>query len=354
MVAAKRQKVVILGGFSHEGVYATVEASGYSLCKWRLDPNVKPRTWLKRATELDTLISKGELAACVLYLYTSLFLKASEAGYMEALFELIRVMNKVKSIIFVYQDDLDCKFAARIKNKTDDDDDLDWEFDYSFLYKNFNESMIAAEKNIDHMQSFVSSLYSHEVQIAPFLLRQDVTVRLDEFFNDVDEGIFLRLYVPQERNHTEQLGQLLSVMERYLRQVENKNFFIDSKKTENGTIYIFKIIDGDSKFSEFSSAIGRFDMFMRLCGDDPEEASRFLRLQGISGQESHEMVTKYTKDFKRIIMDVQHEFERRLLSLKHGYENDVLEGASGAIAVKNFNMSNLLGASPQSTVQVSR
>jgi hypothetical protein len=52
-------------------------------------------------------------------------------------------------------------------------------------------------------------VYDSGAEVAPFYVRSDVTVRLQEFLADIEQGVFLRLFVPDERFQADQLKGLL-------------------------------------------------------------------------------------------------------------------------------------------------
>lgn len=84
------------------------------------------------------------------------------------------------------------------------------------------------------------------------------------------------LFVPDDRFQAEQLKSLLSVLERYMRQVEGQSFSIDSKKSNKGIVYLFRSDNGKGSLRDLNNAFNRFDSFMTLCGDRPENAIEIL------------------------------------------------------------------------------
>lgn len=150
-------------------------------------------------------------------------------------------------------------------------------------------------------------------------------MRLEEFLEDIEQGVFLRLYVPNDRLQADQLKGLLSVLERYLRQVEGQNFSIDSHKSEHGVTYVFRSRTTQMTFQNLADAFERFDSFMKLCGDDPSEAVHVLQEKGVSNKDASHFVEKYARDYRRLVLDTRHEFERKTLMLKQRLEADVLE-----------------------------
>ena len=327
--------VVTIGGFSHEGLSANVKALGYELLPMPLD-KVQPKTWLKRVGQMDEMVNSRELAATIIYLHTSLLLQASKSEYLSAFFQLINTATKSKTIVFIFQDNLDGIFTMRhwetrlpmTLQQLEDILELR-DVDEGFYRNDRIENAIIRLKDYENRKSEVEELikliYESGVEVAPFFIRSDVTIRLQEFLGDIEQGVFLRLFVSNERLQAEQLKSLLSVLERYLRQVEGQNFSIDSRKSENGVVYIFRSDTSIDSLQSLNDAFIRFDSFMTMCGDHPEQAFEILKQQGLSDYDSSFLVERYSRDYRRLILDTKHEFERKSLLLKQRLELDVLD-----------------------------
>jgi hypothetical protein len=76
--------IAIMGGFGHEGLSAHIETLGFRQNRIVLD-GVTPRTWLKRATLLESIHKNGALAATIVHFHSTLLLQASRPEYREAL-----------------------------------------------------------------------------------------------------------------------------------------------------------------------------------------------------------------------------------------------------------------------------
>lgn len=354
------KQVVILGGFTHEGLNANAKALGYELLKLSLD-GVKPNTWLKRAKLLEELANDENLAATIIYLHTTLLLQASKSEYKPAFLEILNQARKSKTIVFIFQDNLDGIFSMRhwqtripmtIKElEIQLKDSLKDKFEDDYPMSNTDRIKIAIERLKDYecrkleVDSLINFIYESGAEVAPFFVRSDVTIRLQEFLGDIEQGVFLRLFVPNDRLQAEQLKSLLSVLERYLRQVEGQNFSIDSRKSDNGIIYIFRSGSGVSSLQSLNDALMRFDSFMRMCGDQPEQALQVLIKQGFSDYDSAFFVERYSRDYKRLILESKHEFERKSLLLKQRLETDILDqNGKQVISWENEGISSLISA----------
>lgn len=352
--AVESKKVVFIGGFGHEGVDASLKALGYDGISMALD-KVGHKTWAKRADIIHDYKDRGLLAATVLYLHTSLLLKASRGEFRESFLRILSTARQCKMIIFVYQDNLDGVFSRR-NGETREPltvEELDLELAVvapdAEIRRMRLESTIARlmdyENRKHEVDDFIRLLYESDAQVVPFFVRSDVTIRLHEFFNDLEQGVFLRLFVPDDRLQAEQLRSLLSVLERFLRQVEGQDFSIDSQKSEKGTVYLFRSGTTLNNLDALNEAFARFDHFMKLCGDDPSSAQSLLSGKGIKPDEAAFVVDKYSREYRRLILDARHELERKTLVLKQRLETEIVEaGAAPALSWSNETPSGLVSA----------
>ena len=263
--------VVVLGGFGHEGLQANLKSLGYEQVSLNLD-NVTPRTWMKRAAVIKALNESKTLAATIIYLHTTLLLEASKPLYREAFRSILDSAQQSKLIIFVFQDNLDGIFSMRhwqsrkpmtlaeLEDELDAADD-DWA---SQRIQNAIKRLRDYEKRKDEVNDFIGMLYSCTAEVVPFFARADVTIRLQEFLADIEGGVFLRLFVPDDRFQAEQLKGLLSVLERYLRQVEGEEFSVDSHKSDKGTVYLFKSRGGVGDLRKIKQCIRKIRRFHEI------------------------------------------------------------------------------------------
>lgn len=335
MTNVTTKSVVMIGGFGHEGLNANLKALGYDLVSLKLE-DVLPRTWEKRLGVIETLKDSGRLSACIIYLHTSLLLRASKDRYREVFLQILATTRSAKTIIFVYQDNLDGIFSMRDPqsgapmtldrleaNLNNDNSEDSWM--NRFRYEGAISRLRDYQSRTEQVNAVLNALYESGAEVCPFLIRSDVTIRLQEFLTDLDGGVFLRLFVPSDRLQSEQLKSLLGVLERYLRQVEGRSFSIDSRKSEKGVAYIFRSTSGSDSLQTLDEAFARFDDFMKLCGDDAAKAESLLKNKGLPAEEASFAVEKYAREYRRLILDTKHEFERKTLVLRQRLEVEVTE-----------------------------
>ena len=73
------------------------------------------------------------------------------------------------------------------------------------------------------------------------------------------------------------------------------------------------------------AAFTRFEDFMNLCQNDLKNAEEIMVRTGINTSEANRLLTKYTKEYKRLLLDIGHERERKMLNLRQRLESEAFE-----------------------------
>lgn len=342
--------IILIGDFVHEGITATISSLGYSLEKKTLYGRIV-KTWRKHISHIKDLRESNKIAAIFAYFPTPTLLYTCSKEFLEVWDELLTELEKNKSIIFVFQDNLTGNFGLYNNSlgrtltyeetlkkyeeiildtglEAEDYESLDFLLHENKELRNIKLSldfMRDAESKTSEINVFIERLFASKIEIAPFRKRSEVAARLREFLEDeISKGIFLKLYVPKNRYQSEQFASFLKLFEDYFRWVEKKSFTIDTHKTEHGIVYIFKSLDG-IVVNDIEIAIKRCEDFLKVCASNPNQAIKVLVSSKIDFTEASRIVTKYSKEYQRLILDSRQELEQRQLMLKHRLESEILE-----------------------------
>jgi hypothetical protein len=193
----KSKEVIVIGGFTHEGLEATVRALGCDLTRLEM-MKVGPKTWKARADYVKASVQLNSLVAAVIYLHTNLLLKASEEDFQGSFFDILRAVGK-KGIIFVFQDNLDGCFT--LKDRKTGQKYLDEELENSATYSGDRfewalENLRDYESRKSEVDSFMQELYTTGVEVAPFYQRSDVRYGCRNFYQTPSKVFFFDCSFP--------------------------------------------------------------------------------------------------------------------------------------------------------------
>jgi len=168
-----------------------------------------------------------------------------------------------------------------------------------------------------------------------------------EALEDTEQGVVLRLYIPEGRYQLAQLDTLISIITKYFQQVERSAFWVDREQGAAGVSYVFRSTDG-SGIDGFRRAADRFDSFLALVSEDSASAEARLLAAGVDRNLVGQYVDRYKRDLKRLQLDIKHDYERKTLLLVQAVEADAVEAEStampqAAIVSKPSDLINVVG-----------
>jgi hypothetical protein len=291
--------VILIGELTQEGVTTKIRTMGYFYQQKRLVSSL-PQNWTVTKKLISELRASGNLVAVFVHLHVGMIYRCTEEFYRREWQELLAEVIQTKSLIFVYEDNLAGIFDEPIWHKP-------------------------KENTIEGAKELLRNLYSCGATVVPYRKRIDLTIRIQEFLDEIEDGVLLRLYVPNRRYQAEQLASFLRLLENYLHSVEQKAFSVDVRKAEHGLVYVFKSKDAIQDIGDLDGAISRFESFMELCLNDTASAKAILSKTSLKPAEAEHLISKYLRDYKRLKLDIRHEYEQKALALKQRLENDVYE-----------------------------
>ncbi|MFC2055734.1 hypothetical protein ACFLV7_15780 [Chloroflexota bacterium] len=292
--------VVLIGGLVQEGVTTKIKTLGYAY-KQKILVSSTPKNWIAAKELLSDLRLSERLVAVFIHLTQGLIFKCNESLYSLEWQDLVDEILRNKSVFFVYEDNLAGKFAH-------------------------DPWSTANNKTIESANEFIRDLYASNANIIPYRKRVDLTLNIQEFLDWHEQGIILRLYVPNRQYQEDQLDSFLRLLENYLQNIEKVSFSVDVRKTEQGHVYEFKSKNDIQSLTDFNEATKRFEAFMELCQNDPNQARSILKNISISQTDLEFLISKYVREYKRLKLDIRHEYEQKTLAIKHHLESDILEG----------------------------
>lgn len=333
-----QKTVVILGSFVNDSITTKIHTLGYIYRQKVLFSN--PDNWLRMIEMIQEIRASGNLVAVIIHLTERALFWCSRKEFIDVWKLLLLELKQCKSLIFIYEDNLsgvfsewditwDDLYGSRKEAlerywSGDPDEELD-----EYIKEMISIEMSGIDKEKQEKAPFIKKIlreiYNSGVIIAPYRRRIDIASRFNEFLEEIDQGIFFRLYVPNGKYQSEQLNEFLKLFESYLRQIEGKLFSIDTRRTDHGTVYIFRSTDNNVSTTDLDEAISRFESFMNLCQSDPQSAEITLVRAGIDRVSGSYLISKYAREYQRLTMDIRHEFEHKLLLLRQRFEGETFE-----------------------------
>ena len=167
-------------------------------------------------------------------------------------------------------------------------------------------------------------LERHHIHVVPYQRNVEINVLAGDFVDQQQRNVLFRFYVPKGRIFARETETILGLFRDYLTAAGNVQVQQTSHTTATGTIYEFS--GGDAVTTEqVSNQIASFSEVMDLCVRDPDLAERRLVELGAEKGQAGEVVDRYTKQLRRLAIDIRHERQTVTLRIRQRLENELAE-----------------------------
>lgn len=188
------------------------------------------------------------------------------------------------------------------------------------------------------MESVLLWFEPYQLEIIPYKKNAEVTVLAESFLLDTQNNLIFRLYIPSNRIWSAEADRFLQLFRDYLDRVEQLSVRLDQRRTNQGIIYEFHgdELKGDLRLQ---NELEEFSHFMELCSSDPSAAEVFLEGRAVNHREVISIVSRYSKEAKRLQVDLKHERERKVLGIRQRLETELIDIAP---SLEDWNAINTL------------
>jgi len=286
--------VLLLGWVDHEGVLSLLKSAKRQYKKKLLES--KPDNW-----EKIRVIFNDFKVTSVLAKISPLAIKIlDDKEYSEIRESLFDTLVTVPNRFFLYED--------LLKGLQDD---------------RFREEYrpYPSEEVINRV---ISWLKSKGAELVPYKKNAEVTVLAQAFLEDTERNLIFRLYVPSGKLWANEADRFLALFRDYLQKIDHVSVRLDQKRTDFGVIYEFH---GETPKSgtSFNEELDSFSHLMDLCINDTNAASLFLGSKSLNESEIASIITRYSKEARRLQIDIKHEAESKYLSIRQRLEAELFE-----------------------------
>src|SRR5262249_28108099 len=143
-----------------------------------------------------------------------------------------------------------------------------------------------------------------------------------------DADLLVRVYIPSARLYAAEASRLLSLFREWLTMTRRCNVRQSGYHTPSGDMYEF-FVDASTFQDNLSEEFDNFSDFLTLCSEDASAAADVLTSAGIDRTSSVRVVARFGREVQRLQIDLRHEREQRMLTIRHGLEEQLLESGVG-------------------------
>lgn len=300
--------VLLVGTLDSDGVRAKVEASGKRYKVKRIDSS--PKNWASICELLESDLTSSVAIKLTSNTYESL----ASPEYQEASERLLKCVARIPHALFVYEDLLDSN--AEVPPPI--------EFDENGFPANLAGSTYYHVSN-DVKREVNGRLSELGFELIPYRRNVELTVLASSFIEEVDQGLLFRMYVPSGQMWAEESNRLLGLFRDYMHRIGHLEVTLKQRSTTRGTVYEFFHQASSQTSLNISDQFGAFSRLLDLCNRDAGTAAELLADSGLSPIEVTEILTRYAKEARRLTIDLKQERERRVLSIRHRLESELVD-----------------------------
>lgn len=173
-------------------------------------------------------------------------------------------------------------------------------------------------------QQVNAMLRERELEVVPYRANVERSIIASGFLEDNERHLLFRLYVPSGRLYAQEAETLLGMFREWLGQTGRSGIRQEGYNTAAGQVFEFFSAEGEPEggltryFEDFSS-------FLESCLSSPEAAAWQLTVSGVDESAATMIVSRFATRARRLSLDLKQRREERILSLKHHFENVMLE-----------------------------
>lgn len=169
----------------------------------------------------------------------------------------------------------------------------------------------------------------HNLNLVLYLSADEWSTAAAAFIEDNDKKLLFRVYVPSGRIFSTEAEKLFALFCGWLSQVKGRRIRRGGYRTNQGQVYEFY---GDSELAgqNLSTELNEFADFLELCVNEPGAALQILGKDNVEHAIRNELVARYAKEGRRLQLDLKHQWESRILSLRQQFQSEVLENSHAA------------------------
>jgi hypothetical protein len=293
--------------WKNEVVTDKLRASGITYEWKRL--NSSPQNW----ESILSLVHQPSLIGVVAKLGPNVYDLIATSAYSDIAWHLFQAIGNAPNAIFIHEDIL-----REHSELTYDEDDVGKYWTVTELRQQFPPPNHNVREVVNEL--FVVC----RVNIVPYRTNAELSVLASAFIDDHEKNLLFRVYVPSGRLFAAEADKLLSLFQDWLNRVGRHNVRQGGYRTSAGEVYEFF---GDSTLAgcELSREFDDFSGFLDLCIEDAAAAGALLSQAGIDRTSASDMVMRYSKEVRRLHLDLRQQRESRMLAIRHTLESELVE-----------------------------
>lgn len=292
---------LFLGNCDREGAVSKLKAAGWEYKRKMLESRLE--NW----ESIFSLLATDNMSGVIVKLNNTTYNLMARPEYSKATKKLFKTLQNVPHIIFIHES---------LYTGISVDDSVVEENDYYY-----DVFCLPKQEIIEQINDLIEQ---HDLNVVLYKKNAELSVIASEFIDQNEKNLIFRLYVPSGRMWAVEADKLLQLFRDYLSKISGLRVSQDQYSTKQGVIYEF-FGDHTVNPSTLPKEFDDFSKLLDMCVVNPTEATRMLVGRSVDARIVDEIIERYSKEAKRLHVDLKHERERRLLSIRHRLESELVD-----------------------------
>lgn len=166
-------------------------------------------------------------------------------------------------------------------------------------------------------------LASHGLTVTTYKRNAEASVFATAFVEDTLNNLLFRIYVPAGRLYEDEFARLLELFHDWLGAVKGQTVRQSGYRTPSGRVVEFFGEPGMTA-DTVSDELQEFARFLNLV-EDAASAEEMLQGMGVAPARASELVQKYARAARRVLVDTKHTRERLILGIQQQLESELVD-----------------------------
>lgn len=167
-------------------------------------------------------------------------------------------------------------------------------------------------------------IYGCGVSITPYQKNFELSLLSSSFIEDQEHNLIFRMYIPASKLWSGEAEKIIQLFRDYLQRVSELDIRQDQRRTSQGIVYEF-FGNGKLELQQLPEKFKEFTGFMESCVANPEAAKLVLETKNLNKLEVMNILERYSKEARRIHVDLKHERERAIMKIRHELESELID-----------------------------
>lgn len=303
---------LVIGSVVTESVSTKITTAGNVFISKKLSSS--PENWWT----IVNLLSRSDLLGVIMKLTASDFERVCKEPYVAVAAALFKELSQKPYLVVAHEavaGDADLELST-----SGDEPDEDWD-GYTWNDRAAREFFGTLESDI--RVQVLDLLAKSGVTISTYKRNAEASVLAVSFVEDTQSNLLFRIYVPSGRLYEEELTKLLGMFHDWLGAVKQQTVRQGGYKTSSGRVIEFYGEQGMTTES-VGTELEAFAQFLALL-DQPAAAEDMLKGLGMDRMKAIDLVARYGKEARRVLLDTKHERDRRMLVIQQQIESELVD-----------------------------